>query len=157
MHRVTKLSWVASSRRRLDRWAIFPLPNVNPTWISLASIGAMMLIYVWPQHLILVAVTVLVSIFLDWLDGLVARHYNRASKRGYQIDAICDRASEALLCSLFFYPWFYLLIINIVLTGISWRTQIHFVLSIRLLFILAVIFKLMGYDVGFVPPPSPPW
>ncbi|PWB38464.1 MAG: hypothetical protein C3F02_03870 [Parcubacteria group bacterium] len=147
---VTKMSWVVTGRRHLDALAVFPLPNINPAIISFASIVVVIMIYIWPRHLWLAALLVGISIFFDWLDGLVARHYHRESIRGYRIDSLCDRLSELVLSSLFFFPWFYLFLINIFLTYISWRTKIHFVLPLRLLFILLVVIHYLGLDFGFL-------
>lgn len=152
MHTITKLAWVTIFRKHLDKLAFFPLPKINPTIVSIASVVAMALIYVSPASRWLVFSLVFLSIILDWLDGLIARRYGLDSRRGYKIDGVCDRASELVLSSVFFWPWFYLSLINIFLMYISWRTDIHFIISLRLFFLLFIIFQAFGWDIGFINP-----
>lgn len=150
MHTITKLGWVTIFRKYLDKLAFFPLPKINPTLVSIASVVAVALIYINPGSRWLVFSFIFLSIILDWLDGLIARRYGLDSRQGYQIDGICDRASELVLSSVFFFPWFYLALVNIFLMYISWRTDIHFVISLRLFFLLFIICQALGFDVGFL-------
>lgn len=147
MDQIVKLGWVVALRKNIDKMAIFPLPNINPSYVSLASLLVIMPVIFWPQNLALLLILTALSLLLDWSDGLIARRYNRASLRGYRIDGVCDRLSEGVLVLALGGPWLSLWLINLILFGISWRTNIHFVLSIRVFVIIIIILKLMGYDL----------
>ncbi|MGQ9587887.1 MAG: CDP-alcohol phosphatidyltransferase family protein [Thermoplasmata archaeon] len=79
------------------------LSNINPNLLSLASLvfavlAALLYVLEGSQHfLLLSAVMVLVSGFLDALDGKVARISSKASKRGDFVDHAIDRYSDAII------------------------------------------------------------
>jgi len=81
------------------------LSRFNPNTISWASFGvaciAGLLIFLspgnWPFLLPLSAVAVLLSGFLDAVDGKVARLTGRASRRGDLLDHILDRYSDVVM------------------------------------------------------------
>ena len=78
------------------------LSNVNPNHISLASLVFAILAAVffavdWTAALLIAAIMVLVSGFLDALDGKVARVSSKASKRGDFVDHVIDRYADAII------------------------------------------------------------
>lgn len=75
---------------------------MNPNHLSIISlavavVAAFCYVLEWPHFLLLAAVFVLVSGFLDALDGKVARISSRASKRGDFVDHVIDRYSDVVL------------------------------------------------------------
>ena len=75
----------------------------------------------------------------DWLDGIIARHHHRASEKGWFIDVITDRISEGIIFSIFFWPWFYLFILNILLNFISYFIKKNLTMPLRFAFFIYII------------------
>lgn len=80
------------------------LRNVHPNYISLmaiilAALAGVMLYYSFDQWLLLPisAVVVLISGFLDGLDGKVARLAGLADRRGDFLDHVLDRYADMLM------------------------------------------------------------
>lgn len=150
MDNPVKFNWVIKLRDRADQLLIFlPLPNLNPNIVSMLSVLAMMMIF-FVSNLYQVLFFVILSIFLDWLDGTIARKYNRINESGYIIDALCDRASEGVIAIVLFYPWFYLFVLNLILLFISWQRKINLLMPLRLIFLLVIILKIFGINLGLI-------
>ena len=73
--------------------------NVNPNVITLISpFVALAAAYGFANHmLILGALAILFSGFLDVLDGAVARYHDRSSKFGAFLDSTMDRFADAII------------------------------------------------------------
>lgn len=149
MSNPVKLNWVKTIRKYLDGAVIrLPLPNVDPNIISVLSVLFIIIALIFHDHIWWLFTWVLLSLIFDWLDGVIARKHKRATKKGYLIDVYCDRLSEGLLFIVFFNPWFYFFIVNLFLTVYSWKTKIHFVLALRLFFLIAIIMQAFGWIPG---------
>jgi archaetidylinositol phosphate synthase len=74
-------------------------PNVNPHLVTLLSIVAMVIggYLVYLGYLAYAAVFVLISGFLDVMDGAVAKKYCRASKLGAFADRSADRINDVII------------------------------------------------------------
>jgi len=118
-----------------------PLPRVNPSLVSALSIVTSLAFILVLKHSPVVAWSlVVITLLLDWLDGLIAKKYELCSREGYLVDLIADRISEAILFIPYLMPWFCLFILNSILTlfGIAKRKQ--FILPLRAAFIVAFVF-----------------
>ena len=73
--------------------------NINPNIVTVISpFLALASAYFFAQHqLILGALFILLSGFLDVVDGAVARYHNRASKFGAFLDSTMDRFADAII------------------------------------------------------------
>ena len=118
-----------------------PLPRVNPSLVSALSIVTSLAFILVLKHSPVVAWSlVVITLLLDWLDGLIAKKHELCSREGYLVDLIADRISEAILFIPYLVPWFCLFILNSILTlfGIAKHKQI--ILPLRAAFIVAFIF-----------------
>jgi len=118
-----------------------PLPRVNPSLVSALSIVTSLAFILVLKHSPVVAWSlVVITLLLDWLDGLIAKKHELCSREGYLVDLIADRISEAILFIPYLMPWFCLFILNSILTlfGIAKHKQI--ILPLRAAFIVAFIF-----------------
>jgi len=142
---VQKIRWYADGIL-----APLPLPNIHPNLISMASIGAMALIFLALDNLWWVLLVTFLSIWLDWMDGIVARQYNRVGQYGYWVDTTADRFCEGIVALAFGFPWLPLFGLNIFLLVYSLQTGTNLIMPIRLIFAVVIIFKLFGIDGGFI-------
>jgi archaetidylinositol phosphate synthase len=73
--------------------------NINPNIITLISpFVAVLAAYGFANHmLILGCVAILLSGFLDVVDGAVARYHNRTSRFGAFLDSTMDRFADAII------------------------------------------------------------
>ena len=133
----SKFGFVKKIRKTLDRIGLFlPLPNVEPSILSglsvILSLGFLLVFRAFPPFSLLFLLSVLI---LDWLDGLVARKFGRASEEGYFVDLTSDRLSEGIIFAMF-PPWFCLFTINCILSIVSVVKKRHVILPLRHLFLL---------------------
>lgn len=147
-----KYDWMVRFRKWLDSFVIegVPLPNINPDIVSIMSIFMMAVAFLYPGSLWWICVLVLMSMLLDWLDGVIARKYNRVTKRGYWIDIICDRISEAIIAVYSPLLWLPMFTLNLLLTFINLKTKVHLMLPIRAAFLIFLLFKIFGIDFGWI-------
>ena len=73
--------------------------NINPNIITVISpFVAIIAAYGFSEHHLIVGViAILLSGFLDVVDGAVARYHNRASKFGAFLDSTMDRFADAII------------------------------------------------------------
>ena len=73
--------------------------NINPNVVTVISpFVALLAAYGFANHMLLLGlVAILLSGFLDVLDGAVARYYNKASKFGAFLDSTMDRFADAII------------------------------------------------------------
>lgn len=76
----------------------------------------------------------ILTLLLDWLDGLIAKKHNLVSEKGYIVDVAADRLSEAIIFIPFFYPWFYFFTLNMLLTIAGFIKNRHIILPLRAIF-----------------------
>jgi len=135
----SRLKLVSLFRQKIDTPILkLPWPYFHPNLISFFSIIFSILFVVtlkWLNPYISLACLIL-NFMLDWADGLVAKKYNLCSKKGWVIDVVADRISEGIIFFNFFNPWFYLFILNSVLTVISYFIKKQIILPLRLAFII---------------------
>ncbi|MFH1171686.1 MAG: CDP-alcohol phosphatidyltransferase family protein [bacterium] len=140
-------------RARVDRWyASFPLPRINPDLVSLVAIfvAFLFVVAVSIQLLFVAWIFLVIHLFLDGLDGAIARKYLYRKTRiqqqhGQLVDIIADRASEGVLFVIppFFLPWFPLFLLNTVLAIVAVRQQRMLIVPLRLLFFIVFTIQLL--------------
>jgi len=119
---------------------VMPLPNVSPNALSGLSI-VFSLLFVLTLGRPFVALALLACILMfDWLDGMVARKYNKTSEEGYLIDVASDRLSEAVVFLPFFFPWFFLFSFNCILALLAVKRSKHIILPLRHVFLVFYAF-----------------
>lgn len=140
--------FIQKFREYIDYYpAKLPLPKINPDLFSFLSvIFSLFFLIIWrssfPQKIPIALTCLIIALMLDWLDGLIARKQKIASKRGWLVDAICDRLSEGLIFLPFFFPWFYLFLWNALFLIISYLTKKQILLPLRQFFLIYLIIKL---------------
>lgn len=130
-------------RKLYDHWLIrLPWPNIDPTAVSLLSVmAALGFVYFHMHDYYWIAVIMLIlNMLFDVIDGVIARKYFRTSRKGWIIDTLTDRMSELIIVSVFFTPWFYFWIVNVVLSFRSYVTNKSFILYLRVFFLIYYLF-----------------
>ena len=75
-----------------------PLPRINPSLVSaLSVVTSLAFILVLKHSPVLALLLVVMTLLLDWFDGLIAKKRELCSREGYLVDPVADRASEAIL------------------------------------------------------------
>lgn len=119
---------------------VMPLPNVSPNALSgLSIVFSLLFVLTLGQPFVALALLVC-ALLLDWLDGMVARKYNKTSEEGYLIDVASDRFSEAVVFLPFFFPWFFLFSINCLLAFLAVKRSKHIILPLRHVFLVFYAF-----------------
>lgn len=133
----SKFGFVNKFRDKLDRIGLaLPLPNVHPNMISGFSIlTSFAFLALFRFSVILSFLFLVLTLLLDWFDGVVAKKYFRVSEEGYLADLTSDRLSEGIMFVIFF-PWFCLFVVNCLLSMISVVRRKHIILPLRHVFIL---------------------
>jgi phosphatidylglycerophosphate synthase len=137
-----KIGLIHKAREVCDLWLLrLPIPNINPSLISyLALPVSLAFILLWDKNELLALIMLVIVLILDWLDGLVAKKYKRASEKGWLIDVTTDRLSEGIIFIVFIYPWFYLFLFNIFLTYFSYKLKkFSLILPLRQLFFIYLV------------------
>lgn len=143
-----RFHFVAKYREYIDRYPLrLPLLKINPNLISFISvIFSLLFLIIWqsnlPQKIPISFTCLIFGAMLDWLDGLTARKYHLASEKGWIVDTTCDRLSEFfILLSFSFFPWFYLLLWNVLFSWISWFVKKQITFPLRLIFLVYFLIK----------------
>ncbi len=136
-----KIGIVKKFRDVSDLWVLrLPMPNINPSIITLLAIPfSIAFIFLWEDQKAWAIILLFCCLLSDWLDGIIARHHHRASEKGWFIDVITDRISEGIIFSIFFWPWFYLFILNILLNFISYFIKKNLTMPLRFAFFIYII------------------
>jgi hypothetical protein len=134
-----KATYVRRLRAIPDSVALqLPLPRIDPSLVSALSIVTSLAFLLVLKHSHLLAlVLIVVTISLDWLDGLIAKKHELCSRNGYLVDLVADRASEAIMFIPFPVPWSCLFVLNAVLTLFGVAAHKHVILPLRQLFVVA--------------------
>lgn len=121
-----------------------PLPKVNPNMLSgLSILTSLLFILTLKYSSVLALILIIITIVLDWFDGLIAKKHNLCSEEGHIVDLISDRLSEGIMFIPFFVPWFYLFLLNSILTVFSFVRGKHTVLPLRHAFLIAFVFEFL--------------
>ena len=105
--------------------------------VSGISILTSMAFVLFLSHFPLVsAVFLIITILLDWFDGLIAKKFGRATEEGYVVDVMSDRLSEGIIFSVFFFPWFFLFVLNCFLSMKSVVRKEHIIIPLRHIFLV---------------------
>lgn len=125
----------------LERFLIFPVKDPNFYQVLSLSISVL---FLFIENLYTRAVLVALVMFLDWLDGAVARRYKLANRKGWLTDVVVDRVSEGFIFAsiLFSIPgkiFFTLYLINITLSMCSIKSEKHLILPLRFLYFIYLI------------------
>jgi len=140
-----KLCFVKKMRKVTDHVFLkMPLPRVNPNMVSGLSLVTSVFFLLTLNSAILAFSFLLLTLLLDWFDGLIAKKHNLCSEEGYMVDITADRLSEGIIFSAFLFPWFHLFALNTVLTMLSFSRKKHVIIPLRhiflVFFLLTVIF-----------------
>jgi len=115
--------------------------DVNPNYISLASvIFTIPILYV--TSFLMKAIIVFLVLFLDSLDGYIARKYNRASRNGLVVDIACDRFSELVIFS--FSPLLLFIVYVNILLSVMRLKKGWIILPLRHIYLLWLVLKAVG-------------
>lgn len=141
-----KLEIVKKLRAMTDYYLLrLPLPKINPNIVSglsiISSLGFVLSLS--ESSLKLPFAFLIITLLLDWLDGLIAKKHSLASEKGYIVDVASDRLSEAIIFIPFFFPWFYLFTINMILTMFSFVGNRHIILPLRAIFAVYFYFAFL--------------
>jgi phosphatidylglycerophosphate synthase len=132
---------VNKARNVIDRAGmIAPLPNINPNVLTGMSVVTSLLFILCLKYPLMALAFLVATLLLDWLDGVTARKFSRATENGYLADVAGDRFSEGLIFMVFFFPWFYLFSLNCLLSLISVKRKRHLILPLRHVFLVFYVF-----------------
>ena len=143
-----KLGIIRKSREVTDFWILrLPLPNINPDIISyLALPFSLAFVCCWDRYRLISFILFVLTLIIDWLDGLVAKKHNQVSEKGWVIDVVTDRLSEGIIFLRFFQPWFYFYVLNIFLTYLSYKfRKFSLILPLRQFFFLYLVIYYSAY------------
>ena len=86
-------------------------------------------------------VSLVIVLFLDVLDGVIARVKGQASLRGWIVDVSVDRVSEVLISLALGRLFTLVVVINIYLSLYSYRNKKHIILPIRQVLLLLLVIQ----------------
>jgi len=140
-----KSEYVKKFRAIIDPVGLhLPLPRINPSLVSaLSVVTSLAFVLVLKRSPAAALSLAVITLLLDWFDGLIAKKYEMCSREGYLVDLAADRVSEAILFIPYFFPWFYLFIVNSALTVFGIARHKHIILPLRAAFIMALFVQLV--------------
>ena len=133
-------------RSLLSRFeTVIILPDINLAIYHAAALLLSALVF-FAQTPLAKAILIAIVLITDWLDGATARRYERTSRSGYFTDLVTDRASEAFIFvaeieTAFGQVFFWLWIVNTVLSFYSAKANRHLSLPLRFAFMLILLAK----------------
>jgi len=94
---------------------IFTIPNIISFFRLLLLFPICM--YIWQDNLKAVAILLVIVIISDYLDGIIARHFNQMSELGKILDPLGDKISFAVVLIVLYFKgsaplWIVILIIG---------------------------------------------
>lgn len=141
-----KLKIVEKIREKTDYIFLkLPLPKINPNIISGFSILTSLVFILVLSYPWLAFIFIIITIMLDWFDGLIAKKHHTVSEQGYMVDLTADRLSEGIMFIPFFMPCFFLFALNNVLTLIGFTKKTHIILPLRHLFLVYFALIIFGF------------
>jgi len=147
MENVKKFKYVIGLRSLTDKLLLsLPLPKINPDIVSALSV-ILSIFFILYSNLTYQIIMLVLIIFLDWLDGLIAKKHQyrkneKEKEKGWMIDVFADRLSEGIISIIYFMPFFFLFFINCILSLWSYKSKKHFILPVRAILLLYLIIKL---------------
>ncbi|MBI3384828.1 CDP-alcohol phosphatidyltransferase family protein [Candidatus Gottesmanbacteria bacterium] len=124
------------------------LPQINPSYYQIAaivlSIGFLYTGGLWSKVILLTFI-----LLLDWFDGATARKYQKTNYEGLLIDMTADRLSEAFIfikeiISPLGRIFFFLFLLNLVLSFVSLKLNKIFILPLRFIFLIILWLEIYG-------------
>lgn len=140
-----KFGFVNRTREAVDRVGLaLPLPNVNPNVLSgISIITSFAFLALFKFSIILSFLFLIITLLLDWFDGLVAKKFFRTSEEGYLADLTSDRLSEGVMFVIFF-PWFCVFVINCALSIFSVKRNKHVIIPARHFFVIFILWLILA-------------
>ena len=123
------------------------LRRLDPNIISGFGLVCSLLVYFLISEKMLIGsvIALFLVLFLDALDGVVARLKGRtSSEEGWIVDVSVDRVSDALISLALSRVYILLVILNIGLTFCSYKFKRHLVIPLRQLLLLMLLFCLFA-------------
>lgn len=129
-----------------------PLPSINPDIVSVVSllVAFLFVVAVSMQLWFVSWIFLVVHLFLDGLDGAIARKFQvrktpSQQQHGAVVDIIVDRASEGILFIIppFFLPWFPLFLVNVLLTMLTFQKRRALIFPLRFAFFIVFTIQLL--------------
>ena len=144
-----RLGPAAAVKRWFDR-LLGKLPflaDLNPDQLSgLGLLLSLAVYYFLSREMIGASILVLfAALFLDVLDGVVARAQGKASEEGWVVDIAVDRVSEALISLALSRLVVLVVAFNVALSLYSYMSKRHLIIPIRQVLLLTlVVYYLVG-------------
>ncbi|MBL7168888.1 CDP-alcohol phosphatidyltransferase family protein [Candidatus Bathyarchaeota archaeon] len=116
------------------------LAELNPDQLSgLGLLLSLAVYYFLSREMIGASILVLfAALFLDVLDGVVARAQGKASEEGWVVDIAVDRVSEALISLALSRLVVLAVVFNVALSLYSYMSRRHLIIPIRQVLLLAL-------------------
>lgn len=121
------------------------LRRLDANMISGLSLVCTLAGYLLISHRMLIScfVALFLALFMDALDGVVARVRGQASsEEGWVVDISVDRVSEALISLALSRVYILLAVLNVGLAFYSYKSKKHVIIPVRHLLLLMLLFYL---------------
>lgn len=142
------VNWRAIGYKTMDS-ILAPFENlkISPNKVSFLSLAFSISAYFFFQKnfFLIGAILLFFVLFLDALDGFLARKRKIASFSGLIVDASCDRLSEFIILFPFRF-WIALVVVNTYITIFRLKDKNVFIIPLRHIFLILLI---VGLIVGF--------
>ena len=142
------VNWRIIGYKTMDK-ILAPFGNlkISPNRVSWLSLLFSIFVYFTLQKHFFIASLMLLFfvLFLDGLDGFLARKKKIASFKGLIVDTSCDRLSEFII----FFPfklWILLAAINVFINVLRLKDKNVFILPLRHFFLILMV---VGLTIGF--------
>jgi len=93
--------------KKISDWTgrIFSISGLTPNQYTLLSLFLAVIVFYFlvKANLILALVFFLLTAFLDFIDGAVARFLKKETKKGAYLDTVCDRYVEGIVLAGFLF------------------------------------------------------
>lgn len=138
-----------------DQVRRFDIPKLDPNKVSGGSLVLSLFVPLGFLFYDFLGIFILFLVLcFDYLDGFIAREYGLDSEEGYMVDVVVDRVSEGVIFMVSVFPWFILFSVNNLLALRSFRKDEHFILPLRHVYLVYMLFLslkgLLGFHVPFI-------
>ena len=131
-------------RKPFDKFASkLPMPKIDPNIVSVSTIATSLIAvgFLVNDHFGYFTLFLIITLILDWSDGLIARKHNIPHRNGFVYDAVSDRISELILFSFIYQFALVLVFINCFLTLNSFRTGKYWTIPLRQILLIVALVK----------------